>query len=371
MKLRSALLIATFLTAPVVAMAQPVSGLYVAGGIGGNYLTPVSAKLRQSTPNLGNSNPYSTTTGNLKSNGGFAGVASIGYGLGNGLRIELEASGITQSVRVTGFSSLVAGGGQLNTYGGGVNAIYDFNLGGPIVPFVGIGAGYTQTSLTGFKMYSPGGNPVYNASTSGKGGFTGVALLGASYNIASVPGLALTAEYRFSAVATNQTYSGAVTSTGFSPTNATLKLGNQYNNSLLLGLRYAFNAPRPAAPVVAPVAVVAPAPAPARTYLVFFDWDKDNLNARALQIIGEAAQASTRVATTKIDVAGHADRTGSAAYNQALSLRRANNVAAELVRLGVPKASIAIMGFGDTKPLVPTGPNTREPQNRRVEINLK
>jgi OOP family OmpA-OmpF porin len=40
------------------------------------------------------------------------------------------------------------------------------------------------------------------------------------------------------------------------------------------------------------------------------------------------------------------------------------------VRLGVPKTEIAITAYGDTKPLVPTAPGVREPQNRRVEIVL-
>jgi outer membrane protein OmpA-like peptidoglycan-associated protein len=104
---------------------------------------------------------------------------------------------------------------------------------------------------------------------------------------------------------------------------------------------------------------------------VFFDWDKADLTPRARQIIADAAAASTKVAVTRIDVGGHADNTGTPAYNMRLSLRRADNVAAELVRLGVPKNIIDIKAYGDTRPLVPTGPQTREPQNRRVEIVLK
>jgi outer membrane protein OmpA-like peptidoglycan-associated protein len=76
------------------------------------------------------------------------------------------------------------------------------------------------------------------------------------------------------------------------------------------------------------------------------------------------------VQVTRIEVNGHADRTGSAAYNQTLSERRAQNVAAELVRNGVPQNIITVQGFGYTRPLVPTGPGAREPQNRRVEIIL-
>jgi outer membrane protein OmpA-like peptidoglycan-associated protein len=43
-------------------------------------------------------------------------------------------------------------------------------------------------------------------------------------------------------------------------------------------------------------------------------------------------------------------------------------VAGELVRDGVPQASITAQGFGDSRLLVSTGPGVREPQNRRVEI---
>jgi outer membrane protein OmpA-like peptidoglycan-associated protein len=109
----------------------------------------------------------------------------------------------------------------------------------------------------------------------------------------------------------------------------------------------------------------------ARTYLVFFDWDRADLTDRARQIIAEAASATTKTAVTKIMVSGNTDTTGTARYNQALSVRRAQNVAAELVRLGVPRAAITAQGFGFTRLLVPTGPGVREPQNRRVEIVLQ
>ena len=104
---------------------------------------------------------------------------------------------------------------------------------------------------------------------------------------------------------------------------------------------------------------------------MFFDWDRADLSARARQIISEAAQNVARVQVTRIEVAGHADRSGTPAYNQKLSLRRAQTVAAELVRLGVPRNEIDIQAFGDTHLLVPTAAGVREPQNRRVEIVLK
>ena len=149
------------------------------------------------------------------------------------------------------------------------------------------------------------------------------------------------------------------------------KYQDDYNHSILIGLRYAFNT-APTAPCRGTAAAgAATAPTPARTYLVFFDWDRSDLSDRARQIVAEAAQNSTRVQTTQIEVQGNADRSGTPAYNQRLSLRRAQTVAAELVRDGVNQSAIAIQAFGDTRPLVQTAAGVREPQNRRVEIILR
>jgi outer membrane protein OmpA-like peptidoglycan-associated protein len=118
------------------------------------------------------------------------------------------------------------------------------------------------------------------------------------------------------------------------------------------------------------VAPGAPAVAPTRTYLVFFDWDRADLTDRARQIVAEAAQASPHVQTTRIEVNGYTDLSGTPAYNQKLSVRRAQQVQNELVRDGVAPGEISIHGYGESNPLVPTAPGVREPQNRRVEIIL-
>ena len=132
-------------------------------------------------------------------------------------------------------------------------------------------------------------------------------------------------------------------------------------------------APMPTVEPPAPTAAPAPVPQvqPARTYLVFFDWDRADLTERARQIVATAAAASTHVQTTRIEVNGYTDLSGTPAYNQKLSVRRAEAVESELVRDGVAKQEIAIHGYGESNPLVPTAKGVREPQNRRVEIILK
>jgi outer membrane protein OmpA-like peptidoglycan-associated protein len=76
------------------------------------------------------------------------------------------------------------------------------------------------------------------------------------------------------------------------------------------------------------------------------------------------------VQTTRIEVNGYTDLSGTASYNQGLSVRRAESVEAELVRDGVTRGEITIRGYGESHPLVPTAKGVREPQNRRVEIIL-
>ena len=147
---------------------------------------------------------------------------------------------------------------------------------------------------------------------------------------------------------------------------ARARVGDQYNHSILLGVRYEFNK----APVAAPAAAAAPVPA-GRSFMVFFDWDRFNLTDRARAVIRDAAATSKTVQHTRLEVNGYADTSGNPKYNMGLSMKRAQTVAAELVRNGVAKNEIVIKAFGDTVLLVPTGPGVREPQNRRVEIIIR
>ena len=168
----------------------------------------------------------------------------------------------------------------------------------------------------------------------------------------------------------SETFAGTQVVAGLpAPVPVTLRPQHQFNHSFLLGVRYAFNVASPVP--VPPTARPRLPPRPARSYLVFFDWDKATLTDRARQIVKEAADNSTRVQYTRIEVNGYTDTSGTHQYNQGLSVRRAQAVQAELIKDGVPQGVIAIQGFGDTQLLVQTGPGVREPQNRRVEIVIR
>ena len=114
----------------------------------------------------------------------------------------------------------------------------------------------------------------------------------------------------------------------------------------------------------------APPPAQVTSYMVFFDWDRSNLSAQALNTIKQAAQAYKSKGNARVTATGHTDTSGPENYNMALSLRRANAVKDALVREGVPPTAIAVIGRGEAQPLVQTADGVREPQNRRVEIVL-
>ena len=401
MQLRSALLAATVLATPFAASAQPVTGLYVGLGAGinatqQNNINGVSLGIPANFTNT-----FVNTNGNLNGSIGFAAVGSVGWGFGNGLRAEVEANyrqnhggGFSNGNSNLNALGVGAGGGSTTQqFGGMVNVLYDFNGLSPwIVPYIGAGVGYVGIKekwnvynknaftvpggLTGFSAVPQTFNPAA-AAASGQGtegSFAYQAILGAAFPLPQVlPGLAATLEYRFFGTSSNRTYSGtgvatSTTGTVFSgPSSA--RLGASYNHSVLVGLRYNFGVAPPPPPPPAPP----PVAAPARSYLVFFDWDKYSLTDRARQIIREAADNSTKVQYTRIEVNGYTDTSGTPKYNLGLSIRRANAVKAELIKDGVPANAITTHGFGDDPAhlLVPTGPGVREPQNRRVEIIIR
>ena len=378
MKLRNALLVATMFAAPAAALAQPVTGPYISLGAGGNYIQDQNIS-RLSLPAVGAFSYGTDNNGHIRTDANVIGSGAIGYGLGNGIRIELQ--GDYSRNTLTSFSSLNAGGHE-EQYKGFVNVLYDFDLspfGLPLAPYVGVGAGYDQVHFlnghaAGYVSDPSSGtgvDTVFLRTTNTQGNFAAQGILGVAYNITQIPGLALTLEGRVSSIPEAQDYHGQFFAPGIA-TRANFRTDYTINYEGVAGLRYALFTPAPpVAQAQPPAQPTSPPVAPARTYLVFFDWDRADLTARARQIVAEAAQASTHVQTTQIEVNGYTDLSGTAAYNQRLSVRRAESVEAELVRDGVNRSEISIHGFGESNPLVQTAKGVREPQNRRVEIILK
>jgi iron complex outermembrane receptor protein len=136
-------------------------------------------------------------------------------------------------------------------------------------------------------------------------------------------------------------------------------------------LKYRFGGesePEAAPAAYTPPPVVAPAPAVPHSYLVFFDFNKSDLTPQAVTIVDQAAKNAETTKVTQLTVTGHTDTVGSDAYNMRLSRRRAESVAAQLEKDGVPSSEIQIVAKGKRDLLVPTADGVKEPQNRRVQI---
>ena len=70
------------------------------------------------------------------------------------------------------------------------------------------------------------------------------------------------------------------------------------------------------------------------------------------------------------DLVGHTDTSGSAAYNQGLSVKRADVVKDVMVEMGARPEAIQVSGVGETDLAVPTADGVREARNRRAVITL-
>lgn len=103
-------------------------------------------------------------------------------------------------------------------------------------------------------------------------------------------------------------------------------------------------------------------------YLVTFGLDQTTLTEQDRRVIAQAAEDYRQTGSARITVTGYTDTSGSATYNLELSQRRAEVVADELVREGVPATSMVTIGRGEEDLLVATADGVREPRNRRVEI---
>jgi outer membrane protein OmpA-like peptidoglycan-associated protein len=143
-------------------------------------------------------------------------------------------------------------------------------------------------------------------------------------------------------------------------------------DAIRFGLSYRFAAPTPPppTPVAAPPAPPPAAAVPAKQmFIVFFEFDKSTLTADGRRVV-DAAAAAFKAGKSSVAIAGYTDLAGTQQYNLALSKRRADRVKAALVQDGVVASAITESWHGKENPRVPTADGVREPQNRRVEINM-
>jgi outer membrane protein OmpA-like peptidoglycan-associated protein len=336
-------------TIPVQAAQQLPAGWYVQGGAGGNFLSDADIEVggieREAEHDIG-----------------WLGTGSVGYAWQNGLRLELEGA-----YRSNGIDTIAgaAGTGDVTSTNIMANLIYQYQTTGWVVPYLGFGIGAGHVSLD---SVGPVGGPPTTTVDDSDWAMAYQVLVGLEHAITDNLGLNLA--YRF-------LYQPDVSLTAANGAGVDTKY---LSHAVMVGLRWSFGAPkpvmgadppRPAPPMAQPAPAPAPPPmaqqAPSQ-YLVFFDWDSAVLTTEAQNIVRTAAQAARQGRVARIEVTGHADRSGPDRYNVRLSQRRAQAVQAELVKNGVSASDIAIFAKGESDPLVPTADGVREPQNRRVQI---
>ncbi|MCC7005791.1 MAG: OmpA family protein [Ottowia sp.] len=136
----------------------------------------------------------------------------------------------------------------------------------------------------------------------------------------------------------------------------------------------------PAPPVEAPAPVAPPPPPPAPVVTTekitlsadaLFDFDKAVLKPTGMTKLNELAEKTKDLTLTLVVATGHTDSVGNAAYNQKLSLHRAEAVKSYLVKKGFSAENITAEGKGETLPIASNKTSAGRAQNRRVEVEVK
>ncbi|MFA5123427.1 OmpA family protein [Zavarzinia sp.] len=319
------------------AWAEGSSGPYIGGYLGYSIPSSIDA--------AGDFNGNGTAdSGKLDLDNGFGGGALFGYDYG---AIRAEAQVDYRSFSNNGYKNATVDGASVGTYPAdgqtGIlatmgNVLYEYENSSPVTPYVGVGLG------AGW-VFADGGHDA---------GFAYQGIVGAKVGLGGP--VAAFVDYRYLGVTNvkSANLDGSVT-----------------EQNLQAGLIYTFDSYTPPPPPAPQTEPATPADAAmARSFMVFFDWNSAAITEQAATIIQDAAHAAVSLGTSRIELTGHADRSGSPGYNKALSLRRAEAVKAQLIALGLNAAEIVTVGKGESAPLVPTPDGVREPQNRRVEIVL-
>jgi outer membrane protein OmpA-like peptidoglycan-associated protein len=348
----------------------------------------------------------------------FAGFLRAGYRFNENLRLELEGGyrkGDLESIRANNAGAVVAGlctpgvrrtataptcgdiDGEMNASTLMLNAIYDFDFdfglfGQRIVPFAGVGIGVAEVQNKAFGQLATvnavTNAPIQNLSIDDiERAFAYQGILGLAFQLSDNLALDLTGRY----LQTNDIDFGSVTLNGGNGPGQARPLTNLGNfsdkytdTSVTVGLRYTFAAPPPPPPpppFVPPMEPVAPPPPPEpappvverpvnREFIVYFPFDQSILTPEAQTVVQEAASYAQQGGATQVQVVGHADTSGSAAYNIRLSERRARAVADAMVGLGVNPATITADWRGEANPAVATGDGVKEPLNRRSTVSV-
>ena len=219
MRIRGEVLAIALLAAPLAARAQPFQGPYLGAGAG--YNLP--------------ENPPLEGGGKIEPGGGFVGLGSVGYGLGNGFRFELEGNYREAPLPSISNAEVSGNSGNLHTYGVMANVLYDLDVGVPwLFPYLGGGVGYAWDNFSRTRVFTTAASPAIGGTfDSTEGSFAFQAIGGLSFPLPRLPGWSVTAEYRFFAIPGSETFTGDQTIAGIAgPVPVSIKVLHQYRPQL-------------------------------------------------------------------------------------------------------------------------------------------
>lgn len=354
------------------------SGLYLSGGVGANFAGDADV----------------TGTGistDIEFDPGPLAVIAVGYDFGNNFRTELELAGRWNDAETIGSAS---GTGDTTTTSGMINVLFDLDVESDFTPYLGAGLGAANVEDSGIGPIS--GSTINTDETV----FAYQAIAGVAYELNDM--ISLTADYRYfltddasfataSGIAVEQEYTSHSILVGLrlnlDTTGDTMPEVSDSETGIEMesGSSLVADDPTPAAEtemqddagasdeadmsqVAAASAATESGPEFPRAYRVLFDWDEKALNPLALNTIASIAMNASEGEFIRIKATGHADRSGTEAYNENLSRLRAEEVMKALVGLGIPEDHIVLDWRGERDPAVVTADGVRHQDNRRVEI---
>jgi outer membrane protein OmpA-like peptidoglycan-associated protein len=105
---------------------------------------------------------------------------------------------------------------------------------------------------------------------------------------------------------------------------------------------------------------------------VHFQHDSAEILPDSMAILEEIADVlKSHTEIKAVEVQGHTDNQGTAAYHLRLSQNRSQAVVDALIKLGVDPSRLEAKGYGDTKPLLPNSNEANKAKNRRVQLMIK
>lgn len=320
------------------ALAEPPTGYYVGGGAG------ITHTMDSDIDGTGINTEADFDIGP-------AGVLAFGHRYDSNYRGEIELGYRANDLDgLSGATTSVSG--DVNALTVMANILYDYNYAKNFRPYFGIGAGMARIDIDGATPVST--TSVNDSDTT----FAMQGIVGMAYDLTS--NLELFGDYRYLHAFGPE----------FSAAN-NVKVDADYDNhTFLVGLRYSFGTVAAPAPVAEPV-MQKPEPKAPRSFLVFFDWDSATISPTAQAILDQAAAYAKAGTPVKIELTGHADRSGTQVYNTGLSKRRAEAVKTTLMAQGILGNDVGLDWKGESEPLVATDDGVREPQNRRVQLVIE